>query len=44
MNEHIAVQAVDSAEVTIIVDNFMDVLLPSAPGVQRAAVRPDSFR
>lgn len=36
-------QTVDAVEVTILVDNVMDALLPSTPGVRRAALDWDSF-
>lgn len=43
MSEHMAVQPVDAVEVMVLVDNFMDALLPSSPIVRRASVRADSF-
>ena len=38
----VALQPVDAVEVTVVVDNFVDVLLPDAPGVRRVA-RPWDF-
>lgn len=43
MSEHIALQPVDAAEVTILVDNVMDALLPSTERVKRAPMAWDSF-
>ncbi len=39
----IELQPVDAVEVTILVDNVMDALLPGTPDVQRAPLRWDSF-
>lgn len=39
----LALQAVDAVEVTILVDNVMDALLPSTPNVQRATLQWESF-
>lgn len=36
-------QPVDAVEITILVDNVMDALLPSTPNVQRAPLRWESF-
>jgi len=36
--KHISLRPVDAAEVTVLVDNFVDVLLPSTEVVQRARV------
>ena len=41
MNEVVSLDPVDVAEVTILVDNSVDVLLPSSPGVQRAPLHYD---
>jgi 7,8-dihydropterin-6-yl-methyl-4-(beta-D-ribofuranosyl)aminobenzene 5'-phosphate synthase len=43
MSEYIALQPVDAAEVTILVDNGMDALLPSTQQVKRAPMGWDSF-
>lgn len=43
MSETIALTPVDAVEITILVDNFMDVLMPSTAMVQRAPVQADSF-
>jgi 7,8-dihydropterin-6-yl-methyl-4-(beta-D-ribofuranosyl)aminobenzene 5'-phosphate synthase len=43
MSESLTLQPVDAVEVTILVDNFMDVLLPGASMVQRAPVAWDTF-
>jgi 7,8-dihydropterin-6-yl-methyl-4-(beta-D-ribofuranosyl)aminobenzene 5'-phosphate synthase len=34
---------VDALEVTVLADNFVDVLLPGSASVRRAPRRPDSF-
>ncbi|MCX7790468.1 MAG: MBL fold metallo-hydrolase [Chloroflexaceae bacterium] len=39
----VTLQPVDAVEVTILVDNVMDALLPSTPQVRRATLHWDSF-
>jgi 7,8-dihydropterin-6-yl-methyl-4-(beta-D-ribofuranosyl)aminobenzene 5'-phosphate synthase len=39
----VTLQAVDAVEVTMLVDNVMDALLPSTPNVRRAALQWESF-
>ncbi|PJF24348.1 MAG: MBL fold metallo-hydrolase, partial [Phototrophicales bacterium] len=39
----VELQPVDAVEVTILIDNVMDALLPGAPNVQRAPLRWESF-
>ncbi len=41
MDERISLQPVDSAVVTIVVDNFVDILLPSTETVVRAPLHYD---
>ncbi len=41
MNEQIALQPVDAADVTIVVDNFVDILLPSTETVARPRLSHD---
>ncbi len=43
MQERLALKPVDAIDVTILVDNTMDVLLPGTPNVQRAPLHTDSF-
>lgn len=43
MSERVALQPVDAAEVTILVDNVMDALLPSTPNVRRAPMVWNAF-
>ena len=43
MSERVALHPVDAAEVTILVDNVMDALLPSTKMVRRAPMGWDSF-
>ncbi len=43
MHEHVQLQPVDVAEVTILVDNVMDALLPSTHSVRRAPMVWDTF-
>lgn len=43
MTEHINLQPVDAIDVTILVDNTMDVLLPSTPNVHRAPLQTTTF-
>lgn len=43
MADHVALQPVDQAEVTILVDNFVDVLMASSKGVERAPRPWDYF-
>lgn len=44
MAETVQLRPVDAAEVTILVDNSIDILMPSAPGVQRAPLHHDWSR
>ena len=41
MSEHVSLLPVEAAEVTILVDNFVDILLPSTETVQRAPLVGD---
>lgn len=43
MSERVALQPVDAAEVTIVVDNVMDALLPGGETVKRAPMAWDTF-
>lgn len=43
MVEHIALQPVDQVQLTVLVDNFMDVLLPSTEIARRIPVEFDGF-
>lgn len=43
MGDNVALKPVDAIEVTILVDNSMDTLLPSTPVVQRAPLAWDYF-
>lgn len=43
MNEQISLQTVDAADVTIVVDNFVDGLLPSTEIAIRAPLSSDQF-
>ena len=41
MSEHVTLLPVDAADVTILVDNSLDILLPSDDVAQRAPLRYD---
>jgi 7,8-dihydropterin-6-yl-methyl-4-(beta-D-ribofuranosyl)aminobenzene 5'-phosphate synthase len=41
MNEHVSLEPVDAADVTVLVDNFVDILLPSGGVAQRPQVAYD---
>ncbi len=43
MSEHVQLQPVDAATVTILVDNVMDALLPGTPTVRRAPMVWNTF-
>jgi len=43
MNEQLRLKPVDAADVTILVDNTMDILLPGNEWVHRAPIRPTTF-
>jgi 7,8-dihydropterin-6-yl-methyl-4-(beta-D-ribofuranosyl)aminobenzene 5'-phosphate synthase len=43
MSEPITLEPVDAAEVTILVDNVMDALVPGSPTVRRAPMNWDTF-
>ncbi len=43
MSERVSLEPVDAANVTVLVDNFVDALLPSEEGAQRAPVAYDTW-